>query len=51
MSMFQFESYLDEIKEPKRVISEALQLENYIFGEPVLKDFPNLIEAMHKPYI
>ena len=32
--MFQFEAYLDEIKDAKRVISETMQLENYIFGDP-----------------
>ena len=34
ISMFQFEAYLDEIKDAKRVISETMQLENYIFGDP-----------------
>jgi hypothetical protein len=51
MSMFEFEKHLDEIKEPKRVICEALQLENYIFGEPVIVESPSIANSLHKPYV
>jgi hypothetical protein len=47
--MFQFEAYLDDIKDAKRVISETIQLENYIFGDPQVLEEKTLAEVLKKP--
>ena len=51
ISMFQFEAYLDEIKDAQRLISETIQLENYIFGDTKTHESSNIAEVLLKPAV